>query len=162
MALVKTIHAFSDTGLTMYGIIIRESDGYRLNDANGSFGAAPADYFLSLSEDSTVKGYYTVQESRTAWNDGTYIVLLYSQTGGSPSTSSDVILNSGTLEIKDDAELNYQSLSTQNQGNQVLTSTLKSRIAALGDDLESVLSNELGKIRPAISSLQQSLLRGRK
>src|SRR3990172_3285973 len=66
----KILHAWSATGLTIYCIIRREVDNYRLNDAGGTFAASPADPYLSLVEDSVIKGLYEVEESRTAWDDG--------------------------------------------------------------------------------------------
>lgn len=162
MALPKTLLGFTDTGLTVYAVIRREADGYFLNDADGSFAAAPSDRYLSLSEDGTVKGLYTVLESRAAWDDGGYGVLLYAQLGGSPATASDEALGSGTLWIKHDAEVGISDVSVDMEGFQVLVSRINSRLAGVSKDLQNALEKELGKIRPAILDLQQSLLRGRK
>lgn len=80
---------FTISSGTTYCIIKRLSDGYYLNDADGSFAASPTDPYLSLAEDSIAKGLYAVSESRIAWNDGTYRVTYYLQSGGSPNPTAD-------------------------------------------------------------------------
>jgi len=77
------------TGATVYAIIRREADGYYLNDADGAFANAPADPYLSLTEDATIAGYYEVSESRTAWEMGRYKVFIYNQVGGTPAPATD-------------------------------------------------------------------------
>lgn len=72
-----------------YCIIKRLADGYYMNDADGSFAASPADPYLALAEDSVAKGLYSASESRIAWNDGTYRVTYYLQSGGSPNPTAD-------------------------------------------------------------------------
>ena len=79
------------TASTVYAIVRRESDLYRLNDGDGAFAAAPADPYLSLSEDSVIKGLYEVSESRTAWVAGRYQAFIYKQSGGSPAPASDTL-----------------------------------------------------------------------
>jgi hypothetical protein len=110
MANVKKITAdYSATGLTVYAIVRREADGYRLNDADGAFASAPADPFLSLVEDSVIKGRYEVSESRTAWNDGLYTIVVYKQAGGSPSPVADTIIGTGEMYIKSDLEILFDA-----------------------------------------------------
>lgn len=92
MALTKKLQTFHITGATVYAIIRREVDGYLLNDADGAFASAPADPYLSLAEDATIKGLYEVAEARTVWNTGEYRVFLYHQVGGSPSPVADTII----------------------------------------------------------------------
>ena len=95
MANVKKIFVdYSETGATVYGIVRRETDSYRLNDADGTFALAPADPYLALSEDSVIKGKYEVSESRQTWNDGKYISSIYKQIGGSPAPVNDTIIAS--------------------------------------------------------------------
>lgn len=105
MANAKKITAHTDTGKTVYAVITREADGYLLNDADGTFAAAPADPYLSLSEHATIKGRYDVSESRTAWNDGRYIVTVYRQAGGTPVPASDTVAGTGEMKIESDAEV---------------------------------------------------------
>lgn len=162
MALSKTLRLFTDTGLTVYAVILRDVDGYYLNDADGSFAAAPSDRYLSLTEDATVKGLYTVSESRTAWDDGEYSVLGYEQSGGSPATASDFPLGSSTFALKDDAEVDLSDITLNTQGLMVLLSRLNTSLSQTSKDLLGAFEMGLGKIRPAILDLQQSLLRGRK
>lgn len=95
----------SETGKTLYAIVRREADSYRLSDADGTFAAAPADPYLSLTEDSVIKGMYEVDESRTAWDDGRYTVTIYRQAGGSPSPVADTVIGSGEIYIVSDSEI---------------------------------------------------------
>lgn len=106
MANVKKISLFhSATGKTVYAIIRRAADGYRLNDADGSFAAAPADPYLSLAEDTVIKGLYEVSESRAVWTNGKYEIFVYEQAGGSPAPTSDKMIGSGEIYISNDEEV---------------------------------------------------------
>ncbi len=98
------------TGLTVYCIVRREVDDYRLNDADGSFVASPADPYVSLTEDSVIKSRYEKDESRTVWDDGKYTVAIYNQAGGSPTPVSDVIIGTGEIVIKSDLEVFLDSI----------------------------------------------------
>lgn len=93
------------SGLTVYCIIRRETDDFRMNDADGSFAASPADPFVSMAEDAVIKGRYELDESRTVWTDGRYSVAIYNQVGGSPAPASDTIIGTGEMAIKDDLEV---------------------------------------------------------
>lgn len=104
MATKHLIHN-DETGLTVYAIIVRESDGYLLNDADGTFAVAPADPYLALTEHSTVKGRYKVEESRQVWTDGRYSTTIYSQVGGSPAPVTDTVIGSGEMYVVSDAEI---------------------------------------------------------
>lgn len=95
---------WSETGLTVYAIIMRKLDSYLLNDADGSFASAPADPYVSLTEHSTIKGRYEKSESRTSWNDGWYRAFIYKQSGGSPSPASDNLIGAGDMFIESDIE----------------------------------------------------------
>jgi len=70
-------------------MVKRLSDGFLLNDADGSFSAAPADPYFSLPQDAALKGIYTATEARTAWTDGEYLIAYYAQLGGSPAPTTD-------------------------------------------------------------------------
>jgi hypothetical protein len=104
MANTKRVQSGWITGLTLYCIVKREADGYLLNDADGAFAAAPADPYVALSEHATIKGLYTKDEARTAWDDGLYTVAVYSQVGGSPAPASDTLVGLGVLPIDADTE----------------------------------------------------------
>lgn len=93
------------TGLTVYCIIRRETDDFRLNDSNGAFAASPTDPYISLTEDVIIKGRYELDESRTVWDNGRYSVAIYSQAGGSPIPASDTIIGTGELAVENDLEV---------------------------------------------------------
>ncbi|MCK4786538.1 MAG: hypothetical protein KAV87_22455, partial [Desulfobacteraceae bacterium] len=96
---------WSNTGLTVYLIIERDVDGYLLNDADGDFAAAPADPYVAMTEDATIKGRYEKSESRVAWDDGRYLAYIYRQAGASPSPVADTLIGSGEIYIETDAEV---------------------------------------------------------
>ena len=93
------------TGLTVYCIIRRESDDFRMDDADGSFAETPADPYVSLIEDAVIKGRYELDEARTVWNDDRYSIAIYSQAAGSEVPANDTIIGTGELAIKDDLEV---------------------------------------------------------
>ncbi len=101
----KKIFLDSETGKPVYCIIRREADNYRLNDADGAFASNPTDPYVSLTEDSVIKGRYQLLESRSAWSDGKYTVAIYKQYGGSPSPVNDTIVGSGEMYISSDTEI---------------------------------------------------------
>jgi hypothetical protein len=101
----KIIADYFETGATLYCIIRRELDDYLLNDADGAFAAAPADPYVSMTENSTIKKRYELSESRTAWNDGVYGLIVYKQVGGSPAPVSDTLVASGDMVIDNDEEV---------------------------------------------------------
>ena len=103
-AIKKITIDWSETGKTVYCIIRREADSYRLNDADGAFANAPADSFISLAEDAVIKGRYELSESRAVWNNGSYTVAIY-KTSGSPTPASDTIIGSGEIYILSDVEI---------------------------------------------------------
>ena len=93
------------TGLTVYCIIRREVDDFRMDDADGSFAASPADPYAGLIEDTVIKGRYELDEARTVWDNGRYTIAIYNQASGSPAPASDTIIGTGELSIKDDLEV---------------------------------------------------------
>lgn len=108
---IKRISAdYGVTAHVVYAIIRREVDKYLLDDSDGSFGAAPADPFVTLTEDGTIKGRYEKDESRTVWNDGTYDIVAYNQVGGSPSPVADTMVGIGTMSIVSDAEIELYNI----------------------------------------------------
>jgi hypothetical protein len=114
MANIKKItHLWNVTGLTVYCIIRRDADGYLLNDADGAFASGPADPYVSLAEDATIKGMYELSESRSVWDNGKYSVVVYRQTSASPAPASDIVIGAGTMEIKSDAEVVNANVQSQ-------------------------------------------------
>lgn len=105
MANIKKITLdYSETAITVYAIIRREADSFRLNDADGAFATNPADPYVTLIEDTIIKGRYELSESRSVWSDGRYTVAIYKQAGGSPSPVSDTIIGTGEMGIAGDTE----------------------------------------------------------
>ena len=136
MAAKKIILDWSETAKTVYAIIRREADGYRMNDADGTFGAAPADPYLTLAEDSVIKGRYEASESRTVWNDGRYTFAVYKQAGGSPAPVSDTIIGTGEMKVESDSEVTEITLS------EIEASTVLAKQAKL-DFVEKWILNKL-------------------
>ena len=85
----KSFFVSGSTGATVYAIVKRLADGFLLNDATGSFAAAPADPYVSLTEDGTLKGLYALAESRAAWANGLHRIAFYKQVGGAPAPATD-------------------------------------------------------------------------
>ena len=94
---------WNQTGLTVYGIIVREADTYLLDDANGTFAPAPADPYLAFTEHPVIVGRYILNESRTVWDNGAYSIAIYRQAGGTPVPLNDTIIGTGQAVIYDDA-----------------------------------------------------------
>jgi hypothetical protein len=106
MANVKKITQFyGATGITAYCIVRRDVDGFLLNDADGAFANAPADPFVAMTEDGTIKGMYEKSESRAAWDNGSYTAIVYKQAGGSPVPASDFVIGGGAMQILSDLEV---------------------------------------------------------
>lgn len=130
MANVKRITAdYGVTGHTVYAIIRRELDKYLLNDADGVFGSGPADPFVTLTEDGTIKGRYEKDENRTAWNDGDYDIVAYRQVAGTPVPANDTMVAVGTMGVSGDLEVShftvYRDMATAANLTLVKTNTDK-------------------------------------
>ena len=104
------------TGQTVYCIIEREADNFLLNDADGTFGAAPADPYSPMAEHSVIKGRYILSESGTVWNDGWYNIAVYLQVGGSPAPAADTMINGDRFYISADAIVYLEELLLHIQG----------------------------------------------
>lgn len=106
MANVKLIQVpWSETGVTLYAIVERQSNSYLLNDADGAFAAAPVDPYVAFTENATMAGLYEIKESRTAWANGVYTVTAYKQIGGSPAPLTDLLVGTSTMTIVSDTEV---------------------------------------------------------
>ena len=108
----KKFIGYTTTAKTVYGIIERQADSYRLNDADGAFAAAPTDPYVSFTEHSVIKGEYVLSESRTVWNDGMYKCTVYEQSGGSPVPASDLVVAYQYMYVVSDAEVVSESSVT--------------------------------------------------
>ena len=101
----KIMMDYAAPGLTVYAIVRRETDNFLLNDADGTFAAAPADYFLSMPEDVAIAGHYQANESRQVWANGLYTICIYKQSGASPFPAADTMIGDGEMVIQDDTEI---------------------------------------------------------
>jgi hypothetical protein len=125
MANVKVIRTdWSQTGITVYCMVTRDADGYFLRSSDGAFAfdGTGANSYNSLTEDSIVKGRYRLNESRTVWNDGLYLITIYKQVGGSPTPTSDTVIGTGNMYISSDTEV-----------------ILDNSVATVGSDLKRAL-----------------------
>lgn len=106
MALTKRF-AFDrpEYGITVYGMIVRESDQYILDYTDGSFGATPDNPYCPFTAHAVILGRYSFEESREIWQDGYYTVIAYKQVGASPSPSSDTIIGTGSMYLRGDASV---------------------------------------------------------
>lgn len=139
MANIKKLSsAASESGKTTYDIVRRNSDSFRLNDADGAYAAAPADPYLSLAEDAVIKGLYEVSENRTVWTDGKYTVTSYIQRGGAPAPATDTIFGVGILRIVND--LIVDNLTVDDVWDEVLTAATHNVSASAGRRLRNVSS----------------------
>ena len=134
---------WSETGITVYCIIRRETDGFRLNDADGGFAVNPADPYLSLIEDTVIKGRYEVSESRQVWNDDNYTSSIYKQAGGSPAPASDTIIGTGSLYIISDTDIilnaDVSDIKTETESHPTLAEIEASSILAKEASLARIL-----------------------
>lgn len=149
MAAAKKLSGFRGTGVTIYAIVRREADSYRLNDADGTFAAAPADPYLSLAEDSVIKGFYEVSESRKVWNNGAYTLFLYQQAGGAPAPASDTLFDRQSLYINNDALASTAALL----GESIAISGLVAQNKQVFDSLNQVL----GQVRLMTTALEKRM-----
>jgi hypothetical protein len=100
----KNLKAVTATGSIVYCIVKREVDAFLLNDADGSFSAAPVDPYLALAEHAVILGLFEVFENRLMWDNGFYEVVFYNQTGGFPTPVADIVISNSLIYIKTDSE----------------------------------------------------------
>src|SRR4051794_13753463 len=89
MAASKHLFTLTTTAANVYVIVRRLVDNYQLDDNTGAFAIAPADPYISLTENALEKGVYEVSESRSVWDDGRYRVSFYKRVGGAPAPGTD-------------------------------------------------------------------------
>ena len=123
------------SGLTVYGIIVREADLYMLDDDDGEFAASPADPYISFTEDGVISGRYILNESRSAWDDGSYNIAIYSQSGASPVPADDTIIGSGFCTLSSDSISTETTYPTGTGG--ITLADIISGIRLLLDDTET-------------------------
>ncbi len=147
---IKKFYGYTTTAKTVYGIIERLLDSYRLNNADGTFAAAPADPYVSATEHSVIKGEYSISEARQSWNDGWYKCTMYEQAGGSPVPVSDIVIGYGFMYIVSDAEVsNETDLST-------ITAKLPTNYI-MGSAVQTAKDDEIDAI-PTLSEIEASTI----
>lgn len=100
------------------------NDGYLLDNSDGNFAAAPADSYITMTEDgSTTK--FELDESRQIWADGKVLAMSYRKIGGSRDHEVDESLASRIMNVELDAEVSVDS-SIRN-GGQKLFSLIESQ-----------------------------------
>lgn len=107
----KAILPYSITGVLVQVEITREADGFLLDDTDGAFADAPADSLVDTTENGS--GVYELEEDRTVWDDGKYIVAGY------VSTDLDTIIAIGKIEILDDVEIAQSSAESAGMSDSV-------------------------------------------
>jgi hypothetical protein len=134
------------TGKTLYLVVKKDADGYLLNDADGTFAAAPADPYVSFTEDATLKGYYAKTEGRTAWADGTYISVIYEQLAGAPALATDWLCSMYSFDVKNDVQINsteiFNLIATVGAANSGSSNfvTIKLLLNTLTNSLSALIS----------------------
>ena len=116
----KKFIGYTTTAKVVYGIIERQIDLFRLNDADGAFAAAPVDPYISFTEHSVIKGEYDLSESRTAWNNGLYKCTMYEQAGANPVPAADMVIAYQYMYIISDAEVIAEMGLTVGTGDTVV------------------------------------------
>lgn len=147
------------TGATVYTMVIRVSDGYFLNDADGSFAAAPADPYLSLTEHGTAKGYYTVSESRLTWTDGLYLALFYAQAAGAPNPVADTLFDRQDLAVFADQLLSSFDIAVNGRLLVVLNNGQTARLKDIEKTLAGIPS-QFEQTRSDINDVSRNIARG--
>lgn len=144
MATKKTRINYTVTAATVYAIVERQADNYLMNDADGTFSAAPADPYKACTEHTTLKGQYVFSEARQTWSDGSYVITFYAQAGGSPSPVADQILGSEEMIIYSDAVIVSPTLA-QIEGSSILAkeSTVSARPTLAQIEGSTVIAKEV-------------------
>lgn len=150
-----------DTGVTVYAIIKCVSGaniGKYLNDADGTFVTpAPADPYATLTEDGTIKGLYSLNESRAVWTDGVYRAISYTQAGGSPAPATDTPRSIQEIVIQTDVEINLNDVDTEVDALRAdYTTTRATRI----DNLDAAISSRSTYAGGAVASVTAAVTVG--
>lgn len=163
MANVKKIISHTITGEDVYCIIERDSDGYLLNNADGVFASAPADPYIDLIEDGTIKGQYSKDESRAVWDDGKYNIKAFESVAGagSENPTNDTGVSHGIMVIKNDLEV-YLDATMRGTDSAALASALVTHDGKLDtvdtvvDGIQADLSNGtdgLGALKTLLNTI---------
>jgi hypothetical protein len=141
MANLKNIvQLLREYGVEVYCVIRRDSDGYWLDDSNGVFALNPVDKHVTLTENPVTKGLYELNETRTIWNDGLYIIAIYQQLGATPDSTTDKMVGGGEMWISNDREVSAEAaevtprVTTTIQGGLTLSNLIEMIQEILQDD----------------------------
>lgn len=103
---IKEIDCFiSKKNINLYAYIRRENDGLYLDRTDGVFKSTPSMYHNQLTEDSVIKGFYTLDENRTVWTDGTYTACIYQRRGALYDPSTDRMVGDWKIYVIDNVEV---------------------------------------------------------
>lgn len=136
MAASKKFSGIRATGATVYLIVRRDADLFRLNDADGTFAANPADPYLSATEDAVIKGLYEASESRKVWSNGSYTLFFYEQAAGAPAPVADTLFDRQVIYINNDGVANTTSLL----GETLAVTGLMAKNRALLDSIQQLIN----------------------
>lgn len=129
------------TGSTVYAIIRRDSDGFLMDDADGSFAAGPADPYLAVPEHGVILGSFFASEARLAWPDGFYTAFFYLQAGGGPSPVADTLFATQVLPVRGDAEVTLGTLYDEDQGLAADIAAVAASLATVAGEVTTTLGN---------------------
>jgi hypothetical protein len=108
----KKFIGYDTTAKTVYGIIERQVDSYRLEDTvgadEGKFIVNPAKPYIAFTEHTIIKGEYVLSENRTVWDDGLYKCTMYEQLvagEGNENPTNDMVIAYQYMQIKSDIEV---------------------------------------------------------
>lgn len=111
MAIWQLVSPKTTTGLTVYSVVNRESDGFRWNRASGFEALTAADwsgYAYSLAEVSGT-GYYQGAMPSGLVGPGLLVVNYFNQVGSGPSISSDVLFGVQSVDWNGLADTGWNS-----------------------------------------------------
>lgn len=140
---IKTISVTTTTAWSVYAVITRVQDGFKLNADSGFFEQAPANYALVLAEVATV---YSIAESRSEWLDGLYTICYFRKLSTSPAMATDTLLLSNVVILNSDI------INTVLNASPIFTGTTK----VVAETLTGKLTTAVGTIAGAMFNLPTS------
>lgn len=158
----KLLGVTAESGDTVYCTVRRLSDNYLLNDADGSFAAAPSDYAVLLAEDLTEKGLFTRSEARQIWPNGSYRITFYRQAYVWPSPPADAPpLAAYEMQVRNDAEVTDGALSDSVAAVATLSTTINSTLNTVNTNVGTILTLLGGSTPEQVIDISEILKRVR-
>lgn len=137
----KVLGITAEVGSVVYATVTRMSDGFQMNDADGTFAAAPADVYVPLTENAVYRGLYTREESRQVWTDGAYRILFWIQEGAQPDLYLDgPPIASFEMHVRDDLELNFGVVDDDFDSVLTLSATINSTLNTVNTNVSTILT----------------------